>query len=48
MSTLHHSSLIRLGEMTREEALNVENKDIINPKVPKELKIFLDEIKMTN
>ena len=46
--TLHNCSLIRLGEMTREEALNIENENINNLKAPKELETFLNETKMTH
>lgn len=46
-TTLHHSHLIRLGRMDRQEALRIENKKLENPEVPSMLDPFLEEIDMT-
>lgn len=45
--TLYHSSLIRLGAMTRAEALVLESQAMNRPQEPLELNDFLYEINMT-
>lgn len=47
LNTLYHCSLIRLGEMSREDALKIEEENFKNPQIPKELFEFLNEINMT-
>lgn len=46
-TTLYHSGLIRLGLMTREQAITVERNKLINPQVPEVLDEFLREIDMS-
>ena len=43
-STFYHSGLIRLGLMTREEAMDSERERLDNPQVPAVLDSFLAEI----
>ena len=45
--TLYNSGLIRQGLMTRNEAMNIENEKLNNPKPPEELSSFLKDIKMS-
>jgi hypothetical protein len=45
--TFYRSYLIRLKEMTRDEALSLENEDLNNPREPEILESFLEEIKMS-
>ena len=46
-TTFYHSGLIRLGLMTREEAISTEKNKLGNPHMPKELDSFLDEIRLS-
>jgi len=43
-NTFYVSGLIRQGIIKREDALSVEEKEVINNKIPEELVKFLDEI----
>ncbi|MDD5195494.1 MAG: hypothetical protein PHQ96_07485 [Candidatus Omnitrophica bacterium] len=45
-TTLYHSGLIRLGEMTRDEAMEIETKKLENRQTPIMLDSFLKEIDM--
>ncbi len=45
--TFFHSYLIRLGQMTREEALKIENEENENPYIPEILAKFLEQINIT-
>lgn len=46
-TTFKHCLSIRLGLMTREEAINLEKNKLINPQIPQELNSFLSEIGMS-
>ena len=46
MHTFYRSYLVRLGDITREEALALENEELKNPKQPEILNSFLEQIKM--
>jgi len=45
-TTFHNSGLIRLGLVSRAEALEIEKKNLLDKKVPKELASFLREINL--
>ena len=46
-TTFHHIGKIRLGEMTREEAMTIEQEKLGNIQIPRELDSFLSEIGMS-
>jgi len=43
-TALYNSGLIRLGHMKRDEALRIEEKNLLQPKKPRGLREFLEEI----
>jgi len=46
--TAHLSGQIRFGEISREEALRIEEKMLTDRNTPSELQFFLEDIEMTN
>ncbi len=47
LHTFHRSYLVRKGEISREEALQLESEELNNPMQPSILNHFLEEIEMT-